>query len=121
MSGKERSQEELFWLFNLLHEGGKQMVFTSAVPLPEIEGLEARLQTRLNGGLVVELPAPDREVRAAIIARLLVERNLPADQELANYLAGRPADSVRALPEMVQRVLHEADERHVKANCRPRA
>lgn len=117
LSGKERSQEELFWLFNLLHEGGKQMVFTSAVPLQEIEGLEQRLQTRLNGGLVLELPAPDREVRAAIIARLLVERKLPADQELADYLAGRPADSVRSLPEMLQRVLHEADERHVKVSA----
>jgi chromosomal replication initiator protein DnaA len=117
LSGKERSQEELFWLFNLLHEGGKQMVFTSAVSLQEIEGLESRLQTRLNGGLVLELPAPDREVRAAIIARLLVERNLPADQELADYLAGRPADSVRSLPEMLQRVLHESEERHVKANA----
>jgi len=117
LSGKERSQEELFWLFNLLHEGGKQMVFTSAVSLQEIEGLESRLQTRLNGGLVLELPAPDREVRAAIIARLLVERNLPANQELADYLAGRPADSVRSLPEMLQRVLHESEERHVKANA----
>jgi ATPase involved in DNA replication initiation len=117
LSGKERSQEELFWLFNLLHEGGKQMVFTSAVPLQEIEGLEQRLQTRLSGGLVLELPAPDREVRAAIIARLLVERKLPADQELADYLAGRPADSVRSLPEMLQRVLHEADERHVKVSA----
>ena len=117
LSGKERSQEELFWLFNLLHEGGKQMVFTSAVPLQEIEGLEPRLQTRLNGGLVLELPAPDREVRAAIIARLLLERKLPADQEVADYLAGRPADSVRSLPEMLQRVLHEADERHVKVSA----
>jgi chromosomal replication initiator protein DnaA len=117
LSGKERSQEELFWLFNLLHEGGRQMVFTSAVPLQEIEGLEPRLQTRLNGGLVLELPAPDREVRAAIISRLLEERKLPPDQELADYLAGRPADSVRSLPEMLQRVLHEADERHVKVSA----
>lgn len=117
LSGKERSQEELFWLFNLLHEGGKQMVFTSALPLQEIEGLESRLQTRLSGGLVLELPAPDREVRAAIIARLLVERKLPADQELADYLAGRPADSVHSLPEMLQRVLHEANERHGKVSA----
>ena len=117
LSGKERSQEELFWLFNLLHEGGRQMVFTSAVPLEEIEGLEPRLRTRLDGGLVLELAPPDREVRAAILARLLAEKKLPPDEELAEYLAGRPIESVRSLPEILNRVLGEADQRGVKANA----
>jgi chromosomal replication initiator protein DnaA len=116
LSGKERSQEELFWLFNLLHEAGRQMIFTSAIPLADLTGLEPRLRTRMEGGLVVELPSPDRGVRAAIIARLLTERKLPPDDELAHYLAGRPIDSARSLPEMLQRVLTEADSRQTRVN-----
>jgi chromosomal replication initiator protein len=114
LAGKERSQEELFWLFNLLHEAGRQMIFTSALPLTDIHGLEARLRTRLEGGLVVELPPPDREVRTAIVARLLAERKLKPDDELAHYIAGRPIDSARSLPEMLQRVLAEADARQTR-------
>ncbi len=63
IAGKDRTQEELFWLFNLLHEAARQMVFTSAVPLAQLTGIETRLLTRLEGGLVVELPLPEREVR----------------------------------------------------------
>jgi chromosomal replication initiation ATPase DnaA len=114
LAGKDRSQEELFWLFNLLEEAGRQMIFTSALPLTDIHGLEPRLRTRLEGGLVVELPPPDREVRTAIVARLLAERKLKPDDELAHYIAGRPIDSARSLPEMLQRVLAEADARQTK-------
>lgn len=57
LTGKDRSQDELFLLFNLFLESGRQMAFTSSVPLAEIAGLEPRLRTRLEGGLVVELPA----------------------------------------------------------------
>ena len=62
-------QDELFVLFNLLLESGRQMVFTSAVPLAELTGVEPRLRTRLEGGLVVDLPAPDREIAQRVLAR----------------------------------------------------
>lgn len=114
LSGRERSQEELFWLFNLMAEGGRQMVFTSAEPLDQLEGVDARLVTRLEGGLVVELPAPDRDVRYGISRRLLPETLDPAEAEpLASYLAGRAVDSVRALQGLVQRVLNAAETQQV--------
>ena len=89
------------------------MVFTSATPLASLERFEARLRTRLEGGLVVELPAPDADVRERVIARDLTARLGAPDQALATYLASRPADSVRAAQGLVQRVLATADERHV--------
>jgi chromosomal replication initiator protein len=49
---KDRTQDELFVLFNYLMEAGRQMVFTSAVPLAEMKAVESRLRTRLEGGLV---------------------------------------------------------------------
>ena len=107
--GKDRTQEELFWLYNLLAEGGRQMVFTSAVPPEELQAIEPRLRTRLEGGLVVELPAPEREVREAIVSRVLREKLGEAEPELAAYLAARPVETVRALLGLVQRVLAAAE------------
>ena len=109
LAGKDRSQEELFWLYNVLAESGRQMVFTSTVAPQALEGIEARLLTRLEAGLVVELPEPDREVREAIVVRLLRTRSGDADAELASYLASRPVENVRALQGLVQRVLAAED------------
>ena len=109
----DRTQDELFVLFNQLIESGRQMVFTSAVPLASLQGLEARLRTRLEGGLVVELPAPDADVRECVIARDLTARLGAPDQALATYLASRPAESVRAAQGLVQRVLATAEERQI--------
>jgi chromosomal replication initiator protein len=109
---KDRSQDELFLLFNLLVESGRQLVFTSAVAPAAIAGLEPRLRTRLEGGLVVELPAPDPEVRSAIIVRELTGRTGGADPELSAYLASRPAESVRVVVAQLQRVLNAAEARN---------
>jgi chromosomal replication initiation ATPase DnaA len=109
LAGKDRTQEELFWLYNLLAESGRQMVFTSAVAPQELLGIESRLRTRLEAGLVVELPPPDRDVREAIVIRLLRERVGEVDPELASYLADHPVDTVRGLQGLVQRVLEGAE------------
>jgi chromosomal replication initiation ATPase DnaA len=71
--------------------------------------VEPRLRTRLEAGLVVELPTPEREVREAIVARLLREKAGEADPELAGYLAARPVETVRALQGLVQRVVAAAE------------
>jgi len=113
VAGKDRSQEELFVLFNHLMERGRQMVFTSGVPLAELTSLEPRLRTRLEGGLVVELPAPDRELRERAIERVLSARLDAVDPEFASYVASRPADSMRASLALVQRVLHAAEAKEV--------
>jgi chromosomal replication initiator protein len=106
---KDRSQEELFLLFNLFLEAGRQMVFTSAVPLAQLSGVEPRLLTRLEGGLVVDLPVPDREIRHRVLERLLGQQQPGGDPELAAYLASRPADSMRAVHGLLQRVLQAAE------------
>jgi chromosomal replication initiation ATPase DnaA len=109
----DRTQDELFLLFNVLLESGRQMIFTSAVPLADLQGLEPRLRTRLEGGLVVVLPAPDREVRERIAARELERKGGTADPVLVDHLAARPVDTVRMLVAQVQRVLNAAEARDV--------
>ena len=109
----DRTQDELFLLYNVLLESGRQMIFTSAVPLAELGGLEPRLRTRLEGGLVVELTAPDREIRERIAARELATKAGSADEALVDHLAARAVDSVRMLVAQLQRVLNAAEARSV--------
>lgn len=114
LAGQDRAQEELYLLFNHLVGQGAQLAFTASGEPGEIGGLAERLASRLAGGLVVHLPAPEREVRQAVVERLLGARYERVDGELAGYLAGRPAESVRAVQAFVQRVEAAADARHVE-------
>lgn len=113
LAGKDQAQEELFNLYNLLFEKKRQMVFTLNTPPIEVSGLADRIVSRLDAGLVTALAAPDRELRMAVISRLLVQRLGSRDETLAEYLADRPADSVRAVATQLQHVLTEAESRGV--------
>ncbi|HEX7120156.1 MAG TPA: DnaA/Hda family protein [Longimicrobiales bacterium] len=66
LAGTERAQEELFHLFDALQRAGAQLAFTASRPPQELDGIEERLRTRLESGLVVELPAADRAEGALI-------------------------------------------------------
>ncbi len=117
LAHRERTQEELYLLYNHLMEQGAQLVFSANAEPGEIQGLEERLASRLGGGLIVHLPAPEREVRQAVIERLLGARYDRVDAELASYLAGRPAESVRAVQALVQRIEAAADARHAEPDA----
>ncbi|MFL5459239.1 MAG: DnaA ATPase domain-containing protein [Gemmatimonadales bacterium] len=106
---KDRTQDELFVLFNYLIESGRQMVFTSALPLAEMKAVEGRLRTRLEGGLVVDLPAPEREVRQQVVERSLQAKVGTVDPELAAYVGSRPVESIRAVHGLLQRILNAAE------------
>ena len=108
VAGKERTQEELFNLFNLLLDKDRQLVFTAPAPPQALDGLEERIASRLAGGLVAEITEPDRAVKRAVLERLLGQQNVIADPALLDFLADRPADSVRSLIAEVQRVVSAA-------------
>jgi chromosomal replication initiator protein DnaA len=110
---KDRTQDELFVLFNFLIDSGRQMVFSSAVPLSEMRAVEDRLRTRLEGGLVVDLPAPEREIRQQVVERSLKAKVGETDSELAAYLSSRPAESIRAVHGLLQRILNAAEAQGV--------
>jgi chromosomal replication initiator protein len=110
-AGKERSQEELYLLYNLMLDSNRQMAFTSPVAPGALDGMEERLVTRLSGGLVVELGVPDREARVREVERLLGPAN--SDPDLVEYLASRQAASLREVQQMVQRVTTASDEQDV--------
>jgi chromosomal replication initiator protein len=103
--GKERLQEEVFHIFNHLHDAGSQVVFTSDRPPREIPTLEDRLVSRLGSGLVVDIQAPDLETRVAILKQkaALEDRELP--HEVALFVANRVKTSVRELEGCLVRIL----------------
>ena len=104
VASKERTQEELFHVFNHFHAAGKQLVFASDLPPKAIEGLEERLRSRFEGGLVAEVSLPDRPLREKLYQRFLSEAKLPTPADLIAYLADRPATSVREIMGTVQRL-----------------
>jgi chromosomal replication initiation ATPase DnaA len=104
LAGKERSQEELFLLFNMFLDGERQLAFTMPAPPGEIPGLEPRIASRLAGGLVAELSEPDRTVRATLLERALADQPGTSERELIDYLADRPAASMLSVLDALQRV-----------------
>ncbi len=109
LADKERTQEELFHLFNMLHDRGAQIVITSDRAPRELRGLADRLRSRFEGGLVVALQAPDRGLRERLVQRWLVEAGHTAEAALVSYLADREAASARELAGVITRLAAAAD------------
>ena len=108
LAGKERTQEELFNLFNQLVDADRQLIFTAPAHPNTLEGLEERIVSRLEGGLVTEIADPDKELRRSVLERLLTSQHVSIEPALLDYLADRPIDSVRSLTGIVQRVVEAA-------------
>lgn len=109
VAGKERTQEELFHVFNALHNEGKQLVFASDRPPSQLDGLEDRLRSRFEGGLVVEVLPPDRTLREKLFAHYIGDTNITNREALVAWLADRPASSVRELIGIVNRLKAAAE------------
>jgi chromosomal replication initiator protein len=97
LSGKERIQEEFFHTFNALHEAHKQIVLTCDRPASEIQGLENRLVSRFEWGLVTDLQPPDIEMRLAILMKKAQEMKVVLPDEVINFLATRIRTNIRRL------------------------
>ncbi|OGY08107.1 MAG: chromosomal replication initiator protein DnaA [Candidatus Blackburnbacteria bacterium RIFCSPHIGHO2_01_FULL_43_15b] len=96
IAGKERVQEEFFHTFNTLQSAGSQIVLTSDRPPHEIDKLEARLRSRFEAGLIVDIAPPDFELRAAITLIKAKERGVELPMEIAQAIAAN-IDSPRRI------------------------
>lgn len=108
-AGTERTQEELFHIFNALYASGRQIVLSMRCAPKLIEGLEDRLRSRFEGGLVVEMQAPDHVLRERLYARSLSAAEVRHDRALIDYLASRAVASVAEIMATVQRLVQAAD------------
>jgi len=97
LSKKEKTQEELFHLFNTLYENNKQIIFSSDKHPNFIPNLEDRLKSRFNQGMIVDIPRPDTEARIAIIQNKIAIQDLELDRETIAYLAEHIETNIREL------------------------
>ena len=104
LAGKERMQEEFFHTFNTLFENHKQIVLTCDRPASEIAGLEQRLVSRFEWGLVTELESPDVETRIAILRKKQAELNLSLPDDVIAYMAEHVRSNIRRLEGALIRV-----------------
>jgi chromosomal replication initiator protein len=106
LEGKERTQEEFFHTFNALHDAQRQIVLTSDRPPKEI-GLEDRLVSRFEWGLVTDIKPPDFETRVAILRTRVEEDGLEISgvEEILEYIARHCTSSVRELEGAVIKLL----------------
>ncbi len=97
LAGKERMQEEFFHTFNALFDQHKQIILTCDRPACEIPGLEHRLVSRFEWGLVTELEPPDVETRIAILRNKQESLNVQLPDEIIQYIAKRIRSNIRRL------------------------
>ncbi len=101
---KPQTQEGFFHTFNELHMSGRQVVISGDLPAEKIN-LEQRIQSRLSGGLIVDIQPPDFETRYAIIERKALARGCPLPAKVIEVLAAAPVSSVRDLEGGLNRVI----------------
>src|SRR2546421_1144604 len=98
-------QSELLRLTEALQGVGHQIVLTSDRPPPEIADLDERLISRLSGGLVVDIGAPDYETRVAILRRKADERGAKFEPGVLETVAGAESGNVRELMGALNRLV----------------
>lgn len=108
ISNKEKTQEELFHLFNNLYETNKQIIFSSDKHPNYISGLEDRLKTRFSSGMIVDVTEPDFESRVAIIRSKALEAGVELQGDVVEYIASSISNSVRELEGSLNTILCQA-------------
>ena len=104
LSNKEKTQEELFHLFNTLYDNNKQIVFSSDKHPHYIPGLEERLKSRFAAGMIVDIPKPDKESRAAILREKAKMNEIEFDPDMIEHIAFHVEGNVRDLEGLVNSI-----------------
>lgn len=105
MGGKEQTQEQFFHTFNALHQLDKQIVITSDRPPKAIPGLENRLQSRFEWGMIADVGMPDLETRIAIIEAKLSEKRYKLPSEIISYIASQIQSNIRELEGVINHII----------------
>lgn len=104
LSKKEKTQEELFHLFNHLNDNNKQIIFSSDQHPNYINDLEDRLKSRFVAGMIVDIPEPDYESRSAIIRNKIKSRNIDLEPEIIEFLTNNTEGNIRELEGLVNNI-----------------
>ncbi len=104
LSGKEKTQEEFFHIFNHLYQLNKQVVLSSDRPPKAIPTLEERLRSRFEGGMIADVSRADLETRMAILRKKSLEENLRIGDDVIDFLASNITNNIRELEGALNRI-----------------
>ncbi len=107
-SGKEKTQDVFFHIFNHLHQNGKQIILTSDKPPVEMQGMEQRLLSRFKWGLSADLSTPDLETRIAIMEKKMYGSGIELPNEVVEYLAYSINTNIREMEGAMTSLLAQA-------------
>lgn len=130
IANTEKTQEELFHLFNALHDNNKQIVFSSDKHPSLLPGFEDRLRGRFSAGMIAEIPEPDVESRIAIIRAKLEQHGFSIPDDVIQHIAESVRGNIRELEGVLNmivcksqlkgKVISHADVRSlIKHNVKP--
>ncbi|MBI5654306.1 chromosomal replication initiator protein DnaA [Candidatus Uhrbacteria bacterium] len=105
ITGKESTQEEFFHTFNTLHQNNKQIVITSDRSPKDIQGLESRMLSRFEWGMITDVSSPDFETRVAILEAKAREKSSQLSSEVLRYIAGTVQMNVRELEGALNKII----------------
>ena len=111
VNGKEATQEEFFHTFNSLIEKGSQIVISSDRAPSNLDKIQERIKSRMSGGLVIDIQAPDLDLRVKILKTKFEEikknfnENYDLSDEIFNFLATEVTSSIREMVGALNRVL----------------
>ncbi len=115
-SNKEKTQEELFHLFNTLYENNKQIIFSSDRHPNYIPGLEDRLKSRFGAGMIVDISQPEYESRLAILKSKAKTRDFIIPDETVEYLASVISGNIRELEGVLNAVICQTELKNKNLN-----
>lgn len=118
LENREKTQTELFNIFNELHQKGKQIVFTSDRPPSELTQIMDRLRNRLTWGLVCEIEQPNFRSRLDILKSKTQERRVILDPELLEFIAMNVTNSIRELESTLAWTTAQIDLLHTQPTVR---
>jgi chromosomal replication initiator protein len=104
LSNKEQTQEIFFHIFNNLYDGQKQIIMSSDTFAKEISGLQCRLKSRLEWGLVADIQIPDLETKIAILNKKAEQSQINLPEQVADFIASRVISNIRELEGALIRV-----------------
>ena len=108
ISGKEKTQEEFFHIFNYLYQLNKQIILSSDRAPKAIQILEERLRSRFEGGMIADVSKPDLETRLAILKKKATQNNIEITPDALDYIASNIKNNIRELEGALNRVLVSA-------------